>query len=210
MQKSLVIAAAAALLGALAGASGCVDNRASIQVQMICQPTSDCTFPEDGCELEYAGYPVYDRALGTGDVLRVFLQIANQLADNSDASSGRLNTNGAHVDEIETELAGVVSGTYTVGVNAFIETSSVSVLAVPIPVGDSSLVGAPTGELLARVRFRGYYDDGTRWETGAFPITALVCSGCLTAKCGTAPSTCPESGEGQRPLECGGTTTPTP
>jgi hypothetical protein len=60
-----------------------------------------------------------------------------------------------------------------------------------------------TGEALARVRLRGYYDDGSRFETGEFTVSFFVCSGC-TASCTTAA--CPQNG--QAPVTCAPAATP--
>ncbi len=205
--RTRLAVAAAALLGALATASGCADNNASVQVQMICQPTADCIFT-NGCDTQFTGFPTYDPGLATGDLLTVFLQVANQLPNNADRSAGRVNTNGAHVDEIATELEGAVGGTQSFGANGYIPAGGRSVVAVPVVVGTAPL--AATGEVLARVRVRGFYDDGSRFETAEFPITIVVCADCLSSMCAGAP-TCPEDGEGQRPLQCGeAETTPTP
>src|SRR5512147_3013020 len=117
--KTRLTVACIALLGALAAASGCVDNRASVQVQYLCEPTPDCTF-SNGCDTQYAGYVIYDPATSTAGGVVVFLNVKNQLADNSDVTLGRLNTNDAHVDETRVELEGLVSGQQTLAANAHI------------------------------------------------------------------------------------------
>ena len=72
---------------------------------------------------------------------------------------------------------------------------------------------APTAEpreIVVKVRMRGYYDDGNRFETNVFPITVRICSGCV----GSCPTgtirTCPPASEGQLPLECIKDSTTTP
>jgi hypothetical protein len=202
MKTRLAALASAATLGALAGASGCADNRASVQVQMICVPTEDCTFSST-CETEYAGYPTVDRstlATGVAASLVLFLQVANQVPSNEDLSAGRVNTNDAHVDEIAVTVEGAAVADYAVGANGRIPAGGSSVVGVVV-----SLPGG-TGEALAKIRLRGYYDHGARFETGEFPVTIAICSGCLGTLC-TTPTTCPAGGEGQRPLTCGPTTT---
>ncbi len=196
MKTRLAALASAAALGALAGASGCADNRASIQVQMICVPTEDCTFART-CEKEFAGYPTLDRGSGAGGVV-LFLQVANQVPSNGDLSAGRVNTNDAHLDEIAVTVAGAAVADYTIGGNGLLPAGGSAVVAVPV-----ALPGTAVGEALAKIRLRGYYDHGARFETGEFPVTLLVCTGCLTTPLCATPTTCPEGGEGQRPLTCG-------
>jgi hypothetical protein len=209
MKTRLAALASAATLGALAGASGCADNRASVQVQMICVPTEDCTFART-CETEFAGYPTYDRTGGSGGGLILFLQVANQVPSNGDLSAGRVNTNDAHVDEIAVTVTGAAAADYAIGGNGLIPAGGSAVVAVPV-----ALPGFGTGEALAKIRLRGYYDHGARFETGEFPVTISICSGCLGTACPPTtadpnPTTCPEGGEGQRPLTCGEAATTTP
>ncbi len=203
MKTRALTVALAAVLGGLAGAGGCADNRASVQIQMICQPSADCTYDSGKCPSEAAGYPTIDRSYATaGSTLGVFLQVANQLPNNADITASRVNTNDAHLDELDVKLEGAVSGEYTVGANGRIPTSGSSVVAVPVYLGT-----AGDGEVLARIRMRGYYDDSSRFETGEFPITIGVCTGCLPALCAAGAKTCPQDSEGQRPLECESSTT---
>jgi hypothetical protein len=202
MTKRLATVVAALLLGALAGASGCVDNRASIEVQHLCLPPTSCTF--DATCAQYIGYPAFDRTTdatrpeGTQGIMSVYLQVANQLPENDNSNVSRLNTNGAHIDEIAVEYEGAVSGSSVSGASNFIAATSTGTVKVPLIM---SGLATDTGEALARIRLRGYYDDGTRFETGEFPITISVCAGCQPATCGTA-DTCPPESEGQRPLVC--------
>lgn len=190
--RAATLVSAALLLGALAGAGGCADNRASISVQMICTPTEDCAFAPT-CDTQALGPAVYDRTTA-GGALVLFLQVANQLPNNADLATGRVNTNDAHVDEIVTELEGAVAGVVSVGINTYVPAGGTAVVEtiIPIPLGLD-------GEALANVRLRGYYDHGDRFETGEFPVTVLLCSGCLGATCGGLGA-CPQ--EGQYPVKC--------
>jgi hypothetical protein len=206
MKTRLAALAFVAALGALAGASGCADNRASVQIDMICVPTKDCTFAST-CEKEYVGYPTFDVGSTTAPRsggLMLFLQVANQVPSNEDLSAGRVNTNDAHVDEIAVTVEGATVADYEIGGNGLLPAGGTSIVGVPI-----AIVGGGTGEALAKIRLRGYYDHGARFETGEFPVAIAICSGCLGTLCDT-PTTCPENGEGQRPLTCGAAaTTPT-
>jgi hypothetical protein len=196
MKTRIVTLASAALLGVLSGASGCVENRASVQTQAICVPTDDCTFAET-CDAQWIGYVTLDKGASPADVLWLTIQVANNMPNNEDLSVGRVNTNDAHIDETVIEYEGTLGGEQAVGSNFLVPADGTAVVSAKLGLGS-----AAAGEVLAHLRFRGYLDDGTRFETGDFPITVIVCAtGCAPAACGGAP-TCPPSSEGQLPLVC--------
>ncbi len=177
---------------AFVGAAGCADN-ASVQVQAICSPTDDCTF-SGTCDTQYIGYPTLDIGTSASDVLWLVLQVGNQLPNNADSDTWRVNTNDAHVDETVVEYQGALGGSKSVGSNFLVPAGGSAVVSVKL-----DMTGAVVGPVLATLRMRGYFDDGTRFETGEFPISITVCSGCVPA-CLTA--TCPPSSSGQAPLVC--------
>ncbi len=186
-------------------AGGCVDNRASIEIQHICQPSNDCTFTAT-CD-EALSYPTLDATVSPNATLALYLQVANQNVNNANAGIGRANTNDAHVDEEHVEFDRVPLPPTTIGASYEVPAAGTSVIkfeAIPRVLNASSFLAAfaPTPnpvEIVARIRLRGYYDDGTRFETGEFPIAIRICSGCLTA---SACATCPPSSSGQLPLVC--------
>jgi hypothetical protein len=200
MTTRLAVLAAVLALGAAVGLDGCADDRAAIQIQAVCSPPEDCTF-SGSCDMQFIGYPTID--VGTTTRLWLFLQVENQLPDNTDLDLGRLNTNDAHIDETKIEYDGAPLPPVEVGSNFNVPaggTAVVSVDAIPAAVG-GLLATYSTTEVVARIRFGGYYDDDTRFETGEFPITIRVCSGCVGAVCGGAP-TCLPSSDGQLPIAC--------
>jgi hypothetical protein len=205
MKTRTAALATAALLGALAGASGCVDNRASVQAQHVCFPSDDCTF-DDTCE-EYIGYPALAKTDSAYDDLWLLLQVANQMPNNEDLALGRTNTNDAHIDETVVAYEGALGGEQSIGSNFRVPAGGTSIVSVKLAL-DGAVAGtaaAPT-ELLANVRFRGYLDDGTRFETGEFPVWIKVCdTGCggtLASLGCTGTAVCPPSSVGQLPLVC--------
>jgi hypothetical protein len=201
MKTRIAALASAALLGALAAASGCVDNRASIQVQAICVPNDTCEFAET-CDAQYIGYPTLDKTTSASDDLWLLLQVENQLPENEDLGTGRLNTNDAHVDETVIAYEGAMAGEQSIGSNVLVPAQGTAVISVKLDLSPSPAPGAgATAEALARVRLRGYYDDGTRFETGDFPILIKICSGCVPAA-GCLVGTCPPASDGQLPLTC--------
>ena len=202
MKTRFLTLASAALLGALAGASGCtVENRASVQTQAICMPPTTCTFSET-CDTQYIGYMTLDQGASPNDVLWLTLQVANNLPNNEDLSVGRVNTNDAHIDETVIEYEGAMGGEQSVGSNFIVPAAGTAVVSAKL-----GLAAAVAGEVVAHLRFRGYFDDGTRFEAGDFPITVTVCaSGCAPSEadvgCDPLKGTCPPDSGGQRPFVC--------
>ncbi len=193
-------------LAVLAGASGCADN-ASVEVQAICNPTDDCTFAGK-CDTQYIGYPTLDLETAVASRLPpnadlwLMLQVSNQLPNNASADRWRVNTNDAHVDTTTIEYEGAKSGTQEIGSNYLVPANSTSVVSVKLNL-TGAVATAVGAMVVAHVRLSGYFDDGTRFETGDFPIAVVVCAGCASEACGTGVSTCPPNSEGQTPLTCG-------
>ena len=185
-------------------ALGCRDNRASVQIQAVCAPNDTCAFGGE-CDAQYIGFATVDAGL-TGH-LWVLLQVANQLPDNADKTLGRTNTNDAHVDQVAVEYDGIGLGKAVYDVTNFRVPSNgtavISAEAIPVALNAQPVLAAfgPTAAprtMVANIRLRGYLDDGSRFETGEFPIGVRVCTGCVTA-CPTA-ATCPPQSNGQLPV----------
>ncbi len=199
MKTRIAVLAAAALLGALAGPGGCAENSASVQTQMICMPTTSCEFSAT-CDAQYIGYPTLDKSTSGDGVLWLFLQVANNTPNNGDLGVGRTNTNDAHIDEIYVEYEGAMGGSQTFGAAFDVPAGGTAVVSARFALG-----GSLAGEVVAHLRFRGYFDDRTRFETGDFPITIQVCaSGCAPAAsqttCDPTKPYCPK--DGQLPYNC--------
>ncbi len=201
MKTSKTVLASALVLGAALLGHGCADDRATVQIQHVCSPPDTCAFDE-GCDAQYISWPTLDRTASPTDTVILYLQVENQLPDNSNANTGRLNTNDAHVDEAIVEYEGVPLPKITAGMNLRVAAGSTSVVKVEvIPTAIGTALAAFTGELLANVRLGGYFDDGTRFETGDFAVTVRVCAGCVGLSCAGGP-TCPPNSEGQLPVTC--------
>lgn len=188
----------AAPLAAVLAAGACADNRASIQIQAICYPTETCG-GSGGCEQVLTGTPSLARdasATPAGNALVLELQVENQLPENGDPALGRVNTNDAHVDELHVEYEGAPFAPATRDTNSWIPAESVgtALVAIPAPAYAADVL------VKAKLRLRGYFDDGTRFETGEFPVAFAYCSGCGTA-CTTA-ETCPPGAGQQDPVVC--------
>jgi hypothetical protein len=193
--------------------ASCRDNRASVTIQDICYPTKDCAFA-DKCDKRLIGAAIVDATGADQGEVVTFLQVANQLADNSSADLGRTNTNDAHLDQvaIEYEGAGLPKDVYNLS-NVRVPTAGSTVVQIEAIRGQAATqaalaafaASAARPQLVANVRLRGYFDDGSRFETGEFPIAVDVCSGCVAAAtCGAGQQACPNVA-GMEPTVCGST-----
>ena len=187
--------------------AGCRDNRASITLTGICSLTASCTFAGK-CDAYLAGEPVIDAATSASGILTIFVEAENQAPDNTDRDIYRTNTNNAHVDELVVEYSGLALPRQVMGTQQIVPAGGTSVIAVDLIPGSLGALPAlaayaPTAiprEMTATVTLRGYFDDGTRFETGEFPVAVGVCSGCVAA-C-TAGIACPPGNDGQLPRAC--------
>jgi hypothetical protein len=185
----------APLLLALALGS-CRENRASVVIEAICYPTADCTF-SDKCDKVLIGSPRVNA--GTAEVT-LLLQISNQLADNSSVDTGRTNTNDAHVTQVVVSYGGMLArDVYNIG-NQRVPTAGSTVIEVqairPSAENAATLTAAASVasfSMVAKIQLRGYYDDGSTFETGEFPVAIDVCDGCI-AGCGAGELSCPVAG----------------
>lgn len=190
------------------GLGGCRDNRASVSIHGICSIPATCTF-SGKCEAFALDVPTIDAGTSTSGRLLLPLEVANQLADNSSTDTFKTNTNDAHVDEVLIDYQGITLPRQVIGTQALIPTAGTAVLAVeviPAALNALTVLGAyaPTAtprEMTAVVKLGGYWDDGSRWETGEFPIAVRVCTGCV-ASCTTPTATCPPDSNGQLPIAC--------
>ncbi len=206
MKTRLSAIALAAAFGA--AVSGCTtDQRQSVQIQTICVPSTSCTF-KNACDAQYIGYPALDLAASPTQTLWLTVQVANQLPNNADPSVGKVNTNDAHIDETDVTYEGALVRTESYGSVFNVPAGSTAVISVQLHlVGATGGAGAATNEVLANVKLKGSLDDGTRFESGPFPITVKVCqSGCgaTSASLGCDPlkGICPPQSDGQLPLVC--------
>jgi hypothetical protein len=202
----------------LLAALSCKDNRASVQIQAICSPPTDCKFTAGGCAFNYIGFTEFDAEVA--ERFWLFLQVENQLPENAKPEQGKLNTNDAHFTEAVIEYDGIPLPRAAYKLPNFdLPANTKSVISVDVIPADptgatTALLGLATAggvdrDLVAKLRLRGYYDDGGSFETGEFPIGVRVCSGCLPAdKCGTTAS-CPHEPTrnlgGFEPLSCNST-----
>jgi hypothetical protein len=192
----------------LLAVAGCRDNRASVKIQSICAPTSDCTFSAS-CDQVYVGYPTLDTLANANGSLHLYFELKNDLPNNRDVLTGRVNTNDAHVDETVVEFLGPGLAGATLATQHTVPAGGNTVVrieVIPQVLGARAALQAyaPTTvprDLVANLRVRGYYDDGSRFETGEFPVAVRICQGCVGTVCGGG-ATCPPNNDGQLPISC--------
>ncbi|HEX9244274.1 MAG TPA: hypothetical protein VF875_17655 [Anaeromyxobacter sp.] len=195
-----------ALVLSIVALASCRDNRASIVIQDICFPSDDCSFTGK-CDTSLNGTPIVDVSLV--HQLELFLQLENQLANNANLGAGKTNTNDAHVNEVVVSYEGVAlpRDVFNVG-NHLVPTNGTTVLGVEVIRYSTTNVAmlnaaAPAG-LVAKIRLRGYFDDGSTFETGDFTTAVTLCVGCLSATpCAAGKAACPFAG--MDPIGCGST-----
>jgi hypothetical protein len=193
----------------LVALAACRDNRASVNVQAICAVPDTCKFQSGTCDAVYISYPTIDA--GMTDSLMLFIQVANQLPDITNIPNGRTNTNDAHVDQTVVDFEGPALSQAILQTNMRIPANGSSVIGIeviPASINPAAALqayapaGLPARDMIANLKLRGYYDDGTRFETGEFPIGIRVCQGmgCSTVVCPAGTLYCPAPG--QAPANC--------
>ena len=196
MVKHLTPWAGAAALVVLFG--GCVrKNTASIEASAICTVPDNCTFG-DTCGSQLIDTPQID----VSGVERMWLavEVRNQLTNNADEESGRVNTHDAEFDSYSLEFSGarpaalpatIADIPATTGyAQQLIPANGTAVIGFePLPlslVGALAAGGTPAGpdydEVTVSATFKGKFKDGSKWETSLdFPLR--ICHDCVFAVC---------------------------
>jgi hypothetical protein len=188
------------------------ENRASVTVQSICHPADDskCAFAQGKCDATLLGTPALD--VGQVPAITLYLQVENQLTDNTNKDAGQLNTNGAHVNQIVVayESYGLSRDVFDVG-NQNIPAAGSTVISVTFPNSTDNMLALMSafppggfGTLNAKIKLRGYFDDGSSFETGDFATGVTVCNGCIPQpQCVPPKIPCPYAG--MEPVACSST-----
>jgi hypothetical protein len=170
---------------ALAAAAGsCSVTAPTVAFSAICAPpdATSCTFSAT-CDAQYIGPVTMD--VGVTNQLWLTVEVHNQAADNSDPKVGRPNTQDAYVQEIEVSYAGAVAipatstrVQQTVPANG---TAVISIFPIPASAGlTAASVGAGTSAVVvAKVKGKGIFGDGTSFETPVYEVPVTVCNGCV-------------------------------
>ena len=195
---------------ALAAAAGsCSVTAPSVAFSAVCAPpdATSCTFSAT-CDAQYIGRVTMDVAVT--NQLWLAVEVHNQAADNSDPAMGRPNTQDAFMQEIDVSYQGSVAIPDTKSlVQQRVPANGTAVISIfPIPT-DAGITTASVGAgggfvILAKVKGRGVFGDGSSFQTPVYEIPFLMCNGCLGATPPCADPTqslalCPPN-DGQTPL----------
>ncbi|ACG71919.1 conserved hypothetical protein [Anaeromyxobacter sp. K] len=171
----------ATLLLATAALACTVDNNASIQVVALCAPPEETCATDGGCGAYLASQPFVYLEGGT-NFLELFVEMTNQLADNSDPSAGRLNTNDAYLEKyrLSYRSAFFSYSNYDFPASGILRAESTSAPVVRlIPEAISAPMsaamtnaGVTTGLVEVELTVTGHYASGDSFEVGGvtFPV----------------------------------------
>lgn len=194
----------ALLAAALAGCGQA--NHASLEFLGICSnpaPTNTGCLYQNTCGTIADFVYWYDPAAAVE--LLVPIEMFNQMPNNADASSGRVNTNDAVIQQwrLEVRYGSLVVATVNAGVNLVVPANSHQVAIVPVlPVNLNTMMRGFYGwEFSVRVRAAGRYLDETYFETGPFNVPVQILYAPTPRPC-TPPAyawNCPQPGQAGTP-----------
>lgn len=173
------LALAVAVTGLGLGACTGVNESAPVAISAVCALTDDCTFTAE-CAAQYIGGYVFDSSLA--DQFWLPVQVNNRLLNNADASAGRVNTNDAHITSFDVTYSGFALASASTTVNFRVQAAGAATVGMYVVPPQAAAVAAPaaTHEVVALVKAKGYFEDGTSFETGEFPLAFTWCDGCLS------------------------------
>jgi hypothetical protein len=183
---------------ALLLAAGCgADNFASVEFFAPCSwpapsTTGGCTFAAT-CDTVMLDTPLVDVEGALSFLLPI--EMINQLTSNADPTTGRANTNDAHITQYTMTYS--VPGAALPGsvalVTHTVPTAGTAVVIVEVLPSTtvqqlSAIAPAVPMTIVAEVVASGRYDNGNSFTTGPYKVAVSVCSGCLT---GLGTVSCP-------------------
>jgi len=175
------------LIALAAALCGCPhENEASVQWFAVCFPpapdstSGGCIFPSS-CEAVALGtfYAYVDSIYEAVAPI----EIRNQLPDNTDLTSGRLNTNVAYIEQFRLEFGGTALPDEWVDTNVTVPTDGSTVALVPLLPPNTTfflttLLGGPGQptftHLMVSVRAAGRFADERTFVTGPFKVPVDV------------------------------------
>ena len=111
------------------------------------------------------------------------VQVRNQSADvsDNDTAAGRVNAHDAYLQQIDVTYTGGISPTST-RLQQWIPVNGSAVVAVyPIPRGAVGVPAPAAGTsvtVIARVKGKGIFGDGTAFDTPDYELPIRICNGC--------------------------------
>ena len=207
-----LFAGAAALL-----LSGCVKNSVSVEAFAICAPPTDastCTFSAK-CDAQLIGNPAYDADFAVTGLL-LPIEFHNNMPTDQDANQGHPNSKDAFVQQVEIsyDSGGVIPlADATIDMNQSVPQNGTAVLGIvalefsEVPAIQAALTGGEIVSVVADMKFKGVFEDGTSFETGSFRQPIQVCRDCIgTPACPTATDVvsayCPAPGQEPMSFVC--------
>lgn len=193
-----------ALLLALPLALGCTVQAPSVALSKVCgaPDAADCTYSAT-CDTQYIGTIALD-ASQTGQLF-LAIEAINQAPKNGDTSGGRVNTADAWMQEIRITYSGPLAlPAASHRIIQQVPANGTAVVAFPVvDITVAALGGALEATIIAKVKAKGVFGDGSDFETAEYEIPVKVCNGCIGAPpacaAGETLLTCPGDW-GQAPL----------
>jgi hypothetical protein len=202
------------LIALAAGATTCSVPGPSVAFSAICAPPDDavkCSFAAT-CGAQILGNPAVDVAVTNQLVLIV--EVHNQALDNHDDALGRANGHDAYFQEIDVSYSGGALGIPDVKVRTqnvvpAAGTSTVYVNAIPAAAGlaPGSLPAGTRTTVIAKIKGKGVFGDGSSFETQEWEIPVILCNGCLGIPTCSDPTqsvvgVCPQGGQVPASVTC--------
>jgi hypothetical protein len=182
---------ALALLGLALATAGCVDARPNLFVAGLCgTPTdpADCKAPAGKCDAYknnqlfiYAEVRVLVNGLVNilGNEIRVVAEVQNLSPSNADDTIGRVNGKNAIIEAATIDYASAGYSISSIAVDSHFTpvastgTSTIFLPVLPAAKVDELRLQLPAGSttlVVADVRLKGHYSDGSYFETGPFQV----------------------------------------
>lgn len=190
------------------GSASCEIKAAPVQFFAICAPTTNCEF-EANCSLQWIGDYRLDLATlpAASQDYTLYVEIHNQAAKNDDLASGQVNTRDAFVQEIVVEYEGVPLPRTVTRLQQSVPAEGTAVIGFQAvdSAGVSTLGGIVTGavtqaQVVAKIKGRGIFGDGSSFETLPYEVPFKVCRFCAGGCPAVGQLGCPHLG--QTPYAC--------
>jgi hypothetical protein len=180
--------------------AACVDNKVSIELRHVCAPpdtASTCAFAAT-CDAVSLTPFFFDVGAGSSRMW-LFVEVGNQLESNAATGDGRVNSRDAFVQEavITYEGGGLGLASASHRLQQMISPGTTQVLSL-FPLPDSATAELATFtitgivDIVAKLKLKGVYGDGSSFETGEYEIPIRICNNCLNAG---GPLGCPTAGD---------------
>lgn len=199
--------------------SACVKNSVSVEAVSVCTAPTDatsCTWSSK-CDAQLIGNPEYDADFAV-EGLFLPIEFHNNMPDDADANQGHPNSKDAFVQQVEItyDSGGLIPlADATINMNQSVPQNGTSVLGIVALESatratiQAALTTGEIVEIIANMKFKGVFEDGTSFETGTYRQPIDVCRGCIgLGACPTGEQVvayCPAPGQEPMTFACGTT-----